>query len=103
MSEEKKADKAMKKEIKKTLRDYRKNRYWIKPNKRAKTYAEELKARVHNHGDKEGEPLSPTEKGIRMGYLQNQSDQAGLYKYKKARNEGKSLDEAAKESWKIGK
>ena len=56
-------------------------RYWRKPSVRAKNYAEERKASVHISGDKEGEALSEYEKGVRSGYLQCQSDHAGLYTY----------------------
>ena len=66
----------------------------LTPNKRAGRYAEERKAKVHTHGAKEGKELTDFEAGIRSGYLQCQSDHAGLYKYKKAMAEGKSKKEA---------
>ena len=69
-------------------------RRWLTPNKRAGKYAEERKAKVHTHGPKEGKELTDFEAGIRSGYLQCQSDHAGLYKYKKAMNEGKTKSEA---------
>ena len=69
-------------------------RRWLTPNKRAGRYAEERKAKVHTHGAKEGKELTDFEAGIRSGYLQCQSDHAGLYKYKKAMNEGKTKSEA---------
>ena len=69
-------------------------RRWLTPNKRAGKYAEERKAKVHTHGPKEGKELTDFEAGMRSGYLQCQSDHAGLYKYKKAINEGKSKKEA---------
>lgn len=69
-------------------------RRWSVPNKRARSYADERKARVHQHGSKEGRELTDYEAGMRSGYLQCQSDHAGLYKYKKALNEGKSKSEA---------
>lgn len=78
-------------------------RRWFKPNKRAESYAQERKAKVHQRGEKEGKPLSDFEAGLRSGYLQCQSDHAGLYKYKKAINEGKSKAEAAAYSKEIGK
>ena len=69
-------------------------RRWSVPSKRAKGYAEERKAKVHQHGPKEGKELTDYEAGMRSGYLQAQSDHAGLYKYKKALSEGKSKQEA---------
>lgn len=74
-------------------RDYSLRR-WMPPNKRAKGYAEERKAKVHQRGPKEGQELSEYDKGLRSGYLLAQSDSAGLYKYKKAIDEGKSVQEA---------
>lgn len=71
-------------------------RRWSVPSKRAKGYAEERRAKVHQHGPKEGKELTDYEAGIRSGYLQAQSDHAGLYKYKKALEEGKSKAEAVK-------
>ena len=73
-----------------------KERRWLVPNKRAKSYAEERKAKVHQHGPKEGKELTDDEAGMRSGYLQCQSDHAGLFKYKKALSEGKSKAEAKK-------
>lgn len=78
-------------------------RRWSVPNKRAKSYAEERKIKVHQHGEKEGKPLSDYEAGLRSGYLQCQSDHAGMYKYKKALSEGKSKSEAKKISRTKGK
>ena len=69
-------------------------RKWSVPNKRAKSYAEERPSKVHHHGPKEGKQLTDYEAGIRSGYLQCQTDHAGLFKYKKALNEGKSKTEA---------
>ena len=69
-------------------------RKWSVPSRRAKGYAEERKARVHKWGEKQGKELTDYESGIRSGYLQEQSDHAGLYKYKKALEEGKSKAEA---------
>ena len=82
-------------------RDYSQRR-WMKPTKRAKGYASERKASVHQRGAKNGEPLSEYEKGIRSGYLQCQTDHAGLYKYKKALSEGKSKKEAREISQRKG-
>ena len=56
---------------------------WAVPSKRAKSYASERKAKVHQHGPKEGKELTDYEAGIRSGYLQCQTDHAGIYKYKK--------------------
>ena len=69
-------------------------RKWSVPSRRAKGYAEERKAKVHKWGQKEGKQLTDYESGIRSGYLQAQSDHAGLYKYKKALAEGKTKAEA---------
>ena len=71
-----------------------KERRWLIPNKRAKGYAEERRAKVHQRGQKEGKELTDYEAGLRSGYLQCQSDHAGLFKYKTALNEGKSKAEA---------
>lgn len=71
-------------------------RRWVVPSKRAKSYAEERKAKVHQHGDKEGKALTDYEAGLRSGYLQCQSDHAGTYIYKKALGEGKTKEEAKK-------
>ena len=70
------------------------SRRWAGPTKRAKGYAEDRKARVHKHGPKEGKELTDYEAGIRSGYLQAQTDHAGLFKYKKALAEGKTKAEA---------
>ena len=45
-------------------------RRWTVPSKRAKSYAEERKAKVHQHGPKEGKELTDYEAGMRSGYLQ---------------------------------
>ena len=45
-------------------------------------------------GPKQDQPLTDYEAGMRSGYLQCQTDHAGLYKYKKAISEGKSKSEA---------
>lgn len=71
------------------------NRRWSVPSKRAKGYAEDRKAKVHTYGPKEGQELTDYEAGMRSGYLQCQSDHAGIFKYKKAISEGKSKKEAA--------
>ena len=69
-------------------------RRWAVPTRRAKGYAEERKSKVHQRGPKEGQELTDYEAGIRSGYLQCQTDHAGLFKYKKALSEGKSKAEA---------
>lgn len=78
-------------------------RRWVTPNKRAKSYAEERKAKVHQHGQKEGKQLTDYEAGLRSGYLQCQSDHAGIYKYKQALKEGKTKAEAKAISKILGK
>lgn len=78
-------------------------RRWFVPNKRAESYAAERKTKIHHHGQKEGKELTDYEAGMRSGYLQCQSDHAGLYKYRKALDEGKSKAEAKKLSRIIGK
>ena len=78
-------------------------RRWQIPSKRAKGYAADRKARVHTYGPKEGKPLSDFESGMRSGYLQCQTDHAGIYKYKKALADGKTREEAlalSKKPWK---
>ena len=42
-------------------------RRWTVPSKRAKSYAEERKAKVHQHGPKEGKELTDYEAGMRSG------------------------------------
>ena len=84
------ADAAVPKENK-----YRDGR-WTVPSKRAKGYAADRKAKVHTYGPKEGKELTEFEAGMRSGYLQAQTDHAGMYKYKKALSEGKSQEEARK-------
>ena len=79
------------------------DRRWSVPSKRAKGYASERKNKVHEHGPKIGKELNDYEAGLRSGYLQAQSDHAGLFKYKKALGEGKSKAEAKKISRTIGK
>ena len=78
-------------------------RRWSVPSKRAQSYASERRAKVHQHGPKEGKELTDYEAGIRSGYLQAQSDHAGLYKYKKALAEGKTKAEARDISRRKGK
>lgn len=78
-------------------------RRWSVPSKRAKGYAADRKQRVHTYGPKEGRELTDFEAGMRSGYLQCQSDHAGIYKYKKAISEGKSRYEAREISQKRGK
>ena len=76
---------------------------WSVPSKRAKGYAADRKAKVHTYGPKEGKELTLFEAGMRSGYLQCQSDHAGIYKYKKALSEGKSKKEAqelSRKPWK---
>ncbi|NCA68253.1 MAG: hypothetical protein EOM87_09360 [Clostridia bacterium] len=63
---------------------------WAVPSKRAKGYASERKAKVHQHGPKEGKELTDYEAGIRSGYLQCQTDHSGIYNYKKAKEAEKA-------------
>ena len=77
-------------------------RRWSVPSKRAKGYAADRKAKVHTYGPKEGKELTDYEAGMRSGYLQCQTDHAGIYKYKKAISEGKSKTEAKAISQKKG-
>lgn len=77
-------------------------RKWLVPSKRAKGYAEERKLKVHKFGKKQGEELTEYDKGIRSGYLLCQSDHAGMFKFKKALDEGKDIQEARKISRKKG-
>ena len=78
-------------------------RRWAIPSKRAKGYAQERKSGVFQRGEKEGQELDEYNKGLRSGYLLCQSDNAGIYKYKKALAEGKTKEEAAKISRQKGK
>lgn len=78
-------------------------RRWSVPSKRAKGYAADRKAKVHTYGPKEGKELTDYEAGMRSGYLQCQSDHSGIYKYKKAIAEGKSMSEAKAISQRKGK
>lgn len=75
-------------------KDYNSERRWTVPSKRAKGYAADRKARVHTYGPNEGKELTEYQLGMRSGYLQAQSDHTGMYKYKKALEEGKSKAEA---------
>lgn len=84
-------------------KNYNSERRWSVPSKRAKGYAEDRKAKVRTYGPKIGEELSEYQLGLRSGYLQCQSDHAGLFKYKKALEEGKSKAEAKKISRQKGK
>ena len=77
-------------------------RKWIAPNKRAAGYAQERKNMVHERGPKKDQPLDDYNKGFRSGYLLAQSDNAGMYKFKKALAEGKSIQEARAISKKKG-
>lgn len=56
------------------MANYNTERRWTTPSKRAASYVEERRAKVHQHGQKEGQPLSDYEAGLRSGYLQCQSD-----------------------------
>lgn len=84
------------KDAPKSENKYGGERRWTKPSKRAKSYADERKAKVHQHGDKEGKELTDYESGIRSGYLQCQSDHAGMFRYKQALDAGLSKADAVK-------
>lgn len=84
------------KDAQKSENKYGGERRWTKPSKRAKGYAEERKAKVHKWGKKEGKELTDYEAGIRSGYLQAQSDHAGMFRYKQALEAGMSKEEAVK-------
>ena len=83
-------------------RNYNERR-WMKPSERAKGYANDRRSKVHTYGPKEGQPLTEYDKGIRSGYLLAQSDHAGIYKYKQALAEGKTIEEARRISRTKGK
>ena len=91
-----------KKETKQVEQPIRKRR-WLSPNKRAQSYASELKAGVHERGPKQGKVLTDFEAGVRVGSLQMKNDHIGIFKYKKALSEGKTKKEAREFSRQIGK
>ncbi len=74
-------------------RNFNKRR-WMNPSKRGASYAADRKAKVHTYGKKVGQELTDYEQGVRSGYLLCQSDQAGMYRYKKALAEGKTKAQA---------
>lgn len=78
-------------------------RFWRLTSRRAADYAEEYKNGVHIGGKKDGQELTAVEKGKIQGYFQCLSDQAGAYKYNKAKKAGADKDEAAEYSQIIGK
>ena len=78
-------------------------RKWLKPTKRAASYAEERKKGVHMRGPKKGQELDAYNKGLRSGYLLAQSDSAGMHKYKKARDAGAEKMDAQAYSKTVGK
>ena len=78
-------------------------RKWIKPSKRAAGYAAERKNGVHMRGPKKGQQLDPYNQGLRSGYLLAQSDNAGMHKYKQARDAGAEKADAQAYSKTIGK
>ena len=78
-------------------------RKWLKPSRRASGYAEERKLGVHMRGPKKDQPLDDYNKGLRSGYMLAQSDNAGMHKYKVAKDAGATRDEAAAYSKIIGK
>lgn len=78
-------------------------RFWRTTKNRAADYAEECRNGVHIGGKRDGHELSEREKGKRQGYFQCLSDQAGQYKYNKAKKAGASKEDAAEYSRIIGK
>ena len=78
-------------------------RFWRLTSRRAADYAEQYKLGVHIGGKKDGQELTEAEKGTMRGYFQCLSDQAGAYKYNKAKGVGANKDEAAEYSRIIGK
>lgn len=79
-----------------------KERRWMRPNTRAKGYAEERKEKKHKFGKQKGEELDPYNQGLRSGYLLSMSDHAGSYIFDKVLAETKDKDKAFEESKKIG-
>ena len=77
---------AEKKQVVEAKSEEPRTRKWLKPTKRAAGYAEELRKGVHMRGDKAGQELDKYNRGFRSGYLLAQSDNTGMYKYKKARS-----------------
>ena len=71
-------------------------RKWLSPKKRGAGYAEERKKGIHDRGPKKDQPLDDYNKGLRSGYMLAQSDNAGLYRYKKAMDAGLTREEAQK-------
>ena len=84
-------------------REQFRERNWKVPNKRTEDFVSELRSKNHMHGAKEGKKLTDYEAGFRSGYLLNQSDRAGFYKYIQAIGAGKSKSEAKRLSKIIGK
>lgn len=85
------------------MAEEKRERKWMKPSVRAKGYAEERKSGIHKRGDKKDQPLDDYNKGLRSGYMLAQSDNAGMYKYGKAKEAGATKEEAAAYSKIIGK
>ena len=74
----------------------KRERKWMKPSERAKGYAEERKSGIHHRGKNKDKPLDDYNKGLRSGYMLAQSDNAGMYRYKQARNAGFTKEQAQK-------
>ena len=85
------------------MAEEKRERKWMKPSKRAKGYAEERKSGIHHRGKNKDKPLDDYNKGLRSGYILAQSDNAGMHKYKVARDKGATKEEAAAYSRIIGK
>lgn len=80
-----------------------KKRWWRATKNRAKDYAEEYQKKIHIRGKKEGQELSEREQGRRQGYFECLSDQAGHFKFNKAKAAGATEEEAIEYSRIIGK
>ena len=78
-------------------------RWWRKPTDKAQECVDSIKQGIHVRGKKKDQPLSEYEKGRCSGYLNCMSDNAGMYRYKKAMNKGATQQEAATYSKIIGK
>lgn len=73
-------------------------RKWLNPKKRGESYAMERKKGIHERGPKKDQPLDDYNKGLRSGYMLAQSDNAGMYRYKQARDAGLTKEQAQKYS-----
>ena len=79
------------------------SRRWYIPSKRAKSYADERRAKVHQHGPKDGKELTDYEADTRSGYSNCQTDHSGIHKYNKMLADGNSYQEARETSQRRGR